>query len=241
MQRPFLIIKLGSTFADYAVEHGDFADWIGEPLQKAGFLTFVINPIAGEDLPDPDSILAVIVTGSHEMVTDKAAWSESTAAWLRSAVETGVPVLGICYGHQLLALAFGGTVGDNPKGREFGTQTIRLLGAAQQDRLFDGLAKEMPAHTCHTQSVLRLPDHAVRLAASEMDANQAFFLPPHAWGVQFHPEFDADSVLYYVEQFRETLTAEGQDVEQLLATIQETPAGAALIVKFAALAADIHG
>ncbi|MEZ4555438.1 MAG: gamma-glutamyl-gamma-aminobutyrate hydrolase family protein [Caldilineaceae bacterium] len=51
------------------------------------------------------------MTGSHSMVTDRAAWSERSADWLRAVVAAEWPVLGICFGHQLLAHAWGGVVG----------------------------------------------------------------------------------------------------------------------------------
>src|SRR4030042_4477261 len=88
------------------------------------------------------------------MVTERAPWSEQAAEWLRKAVSGGVPVLGICYGHQLLAYAHGGRVADNPLGREYGTVQVRMGGAAARDELLGGLPASIPVHEGHTQSVL---------------------------------------------------------------------------------------
>lgn len=58
------------------------------------------------------------------MVTDHGPWSEYTAMWLRETVEQHTPVLGTCYGHQMLAYALGGEVGNNPHGYETGTVNV---------------------------------------------------------------------------------------------------------------------
>src|SRR3546814_10473402 len=81
----------------------------------------------GEPPPPHEALAGVIVTGSGAMVTQRRDWSEATAAWLREAAHAGVPGFGICYGHQLLAHALRGEVGDNPNGRKLGTVAVDLL------------------------------------------------------------------------------------------------------------------
>src|SRR5690606_2484463 len=114
-----------------------------------------------------------VLTGSGAMVTDRLDWSEATAEWLRGAVAAGLPLLGICYGHQLLADALGGRVADHPDGREVGTIEVERLAAADGDALFDAAPARFRAHATHEQSVLELPPGAVALASSAHDANQA--------------------------------------------------------------------
>jgi GMP synthase (glutamine-hydrolysing) len=168
-------------------------------------------------------------------VTDGAAWSEATAGWLAGVVARGVPVLGICYGHQLLAHALGGEVGDNPRGLEFGTIEIRLAAGAARDPLLGALPHPARVQVCHRQSVLRLPPGARRLASSAMDDNQAFVFGEGAWGLQFHPEFDAAIVRAYIHAFRQDLLAQGRDPAALQATCAETPRAAGLLQRFARL------
>ena len=134
------------------------------------------------------------------MVTDHREWSERGAAWLKSVVSCCIPTLGVCYGHQLLAYALGGRVDYNPRGPEMGTTEISLLEPAFTDALLGGFPSTFKAHVCHAQSVLRLPPGAVRLAASTRDRNRAFRVDDCAWGVQFHPEFDADIMRAYAAQ-----------------------------------------
>jgi GMP synthase (glutamine-hydrolysing) len=169
------------------------------------------------------------------MVTERLPWSEQAAEWLREAVSARVPVLGICYGHQLLAYAHGGRVGDNPRGREYGTVQVALDGEAARDRLLGGMPARFPAQEGHTQSVLSLPRGAVRLASNPWDPHQAFRLGDRAWGVQFHPEFDADIMREYLGHVGETLSAEGQDPQALSVSVRDDPAGPAILRRFVEL------
>jgi GMP synthase (glutamine-hydrolysing) len=85
----------------------------------------------------------------------------------------------------------------------------------------------------HVESVLELPPGAVRLGGNAADPNHAFRLGPQAWGVQFHPEFDADVIRGYIEGRREILESEGLDPDALGAATLETPAGFRLLRRFA--------
>jgi GMP synthase (glutamine-hydrolysing) len=228
-----LIVKAGSTFPSLRARKGDFEHWMlagmGAPESEAD----VVDVEKGAALPEHGAHAAVVITGSHCMVTDRLPWSERAAAWLAEEVRDGTPVLGVCYGHQLLAHALGGQVAYNPQGREFGTVEIRLEPEAEQDALFIGLPRSLPVQASHMQSVVRLPPKAVRLAGSALDANHAVRYAPSAWGVQFHPEFDADAMRAYVDHTREQLAAEGTDAERLLGGIDETPSSREILARFA--------
>lgn len=80
------------------------------------------------------ALSAALLSGSWAMVTDRADWSERTAAWVRGAVADGLPLLGVCYGHQLMSYALGGNVGDNPAGWERGLIAVTGGEAMRQGR-----------------------------------------------------------------------------------------------------------
>ena len=192
----------------------------------------IVSPFAGESLPHGASFGGIIITGSHDMVTEKHPWCEKTAHWVKQAVEAEIPVLGVCYGHQLLAQSMGGVVGDNPQGKEFGTVAIRLNQDGQRDRLFEDMPGTFAAQACHSQSVLHLPAQATLLASSDMDPHHAFAIGKRAWGVQFHPEFNGQVLRHYIQRFADDLKAQGCDVDRLLAGIRETPQSETLLRRF---------
>jgi GMP synthase (glutamine-hydrolysing) len=231
-----LIVKTGTTLPAIAERRGDFEAWIAPVVGWPEEEVRVAPVYEGAPLPGPAEPGGVIVTGSAAMVSDKEPWSETTARWLAAAVAAGTPVLGICYGHQLLAHACGGRVGPNPRGREIGTVEVEFAPEAAGDALLGPLGRHQRFHTSHLESVLDLPDGATRLATTRLDPNHAFALGPRAWGVQFHPEFDADIMRGYLEGRRPQVEAEHLDVDALLAAVEETPEAPRLLHRFGSIA-----
>jgi GMP synthase (glutamine-hydrolysing) len=234
--RALTVIEAGHTFAGLADRRGDFADWMASGMGLARHDLKVVAACDGEKLPEVEDVTAAVVTGSHAMVTELRSWSEYLAGWLARAVAQSVPVFGICYGHQLLAHALGGTVGEHPAGGEFGTVAVRLLPGAEDDALLSGLPAVFPAQVFHRQSVLRLPRGARPLAASSREPHQAVRFAPRAWGVQFHPEFDDAIAAAYLDFDGERLVQEGFDPAALRAGLGRTPVAATLLQRFRRLA-----
>jgi GMP synthase (glutamine-hydrolysing) len=236
MAATILVLKLGDTLPALKARKGDFEDWIAAGLGVPRDEVRVADAPRGEPLPDAAALAGIVITGSEAMITDRLEWSEKAAAWLRDAVGRGPAVLGICYGHQLLAHALGGVVGDNPRGEELGAVEVSFDGIARGDALLGGMPTRVRVYESHAQSVLKLPDGAVRLASNPWDANQAFRCGKAAWGVQFHPEFDAEVSRAYIEHHRADLAARGRDPDKLLSAVTGEALGEELLRKFARLA-----
>lgn len=230
--RPLLIIKTGAVIHQ-AAESGDFEDWITAGMNLKGQPVTVCRVDQGEILPAPESIAGAVITGSPAMVTQRLDWSEETAGWLRGAVPAYLPILGICFGHQLLAHALGGRVAEDSSGREIGTVRIQLENSAASDPLFGNMPVIFDAQATHQESVIELPAEAVSLARSPHPANHAFRVGPCAWGVQFHPEFDDDVMRSYLLARAQPLRDEGLDPEALLQIVRPAPVAAGVLRKFA--------
>jgi GMP synthase (glutamine-hydrolysing) len=167
------------------------------------------------------------------MVTEVMPRLGSLTRWLEEAIAAGLPTLGICFGHQLLATLYGGEAGYNPHGLEYGTTTITTTDHARTDPLFSRLPVRFAAHVCHAQSALRLPPDARVLARSALDGYQAFRMGPAVWGVQFHPEFNEHAAAAYCRLRRAALRAQGSDPDALARGCVATPHAARLIGLFA--------
>ena len=234
--RRVLIVKTGGTLPAIRERRGDYEDWIVAGMGLARDTVDVVAVHLGETLPAPAVRSGVVVTGSSAFVSERADWSERTGAWLAEAIRAGTPVLGICYGHQLLAQVLGGRVGRNPRGREIGTVALRLHPAAREDPLLSVLESPVDVQETHVESVLALPPGVASLAETDLDRNQAFRVGARAWAVQFHPEFDADVVRGYLEARGELIREEGLDPEGLLTRVADSLAGPRLLRRFAELA-----
>ena len=231
MTAPFLILQTGRPVASMR-RHGSFAHWIRVAAGMDRDAAVVVDVGHGEALPRREGFAGVLVTGSAAMVTERHAWSERSADWLREAAHAGLPLLGICYGHQLLADALGGDVGDNPAGREMGTVQLELTPAAASDPLFAGLPARFAAQATHLQSVLRAPDGATVLAGSALDPIHAFRWGDAAWGLQFHPEFSAGHMRGYIAARARALAGEGRDPAAMAAAVAAAPHARRVLRRF---------
>lgn len=233
--KKLLIIKTGYAIKGIPPELLDFEHWTAAAAGLALEQCQTVTVIDGEVLPDALSCRGIVVTGSAAMVSDRHAWSEYTAQWLLGAMKSGVPILGICYGHQLLAHALGGHVDYHPRGREMGTKVIHRAPAALHDELFNVLPERFPAHVTHMQSVLRLPPATEVLAWNSFEAHHAVRFAPRVWGVQFHPEFTGTAMSHYLRIRSTALQQEGHDPTELLAAVTETAESEQLLRRFTAL------
>lgn len=234
MNAPFLILETGRPI-DSMRRHRGFGHWIRVAAGLRCEEAVCINVEQGEALPAPRGWAGVMVSGSAAMVSERADWSERCAGWLVEAHRRGLPLLGICYGHQLLAHAFGGRVDYHPGGREMGTVALQRLPAAVDDPLFGALPERFRAQMTHLQSVLEMPAAACLLARSAHDPHAAFRIGERSWGVQFHPEFAVGHMRGYLRARGDALRREGRDPAALQAEVAPAPQARALLRRFVAL------
>lgn len=234
--KKLLIIKTGTIGQSIKDKFGDFEHLICEQLEISLDQAMVVPVYEGALLPESlDSISSVIITGSKAMVTDALAWTKYVSKWIFDLAQKDIPILGICYGHQLLAHALGGEVDYHPRGEEYGDTTVQLTGEGKEDKLFAGLPSAIRAYVAHAQTVKKVPTDAVVLARNAFEEHHALRFRDNVWGVQFHPEFTADLLKEYMQLGRERIANQGYDVDELLHTAQDHAYGKTLLKKFIAI------
>ena len=150
----------------------------------------------GEALPNLDGFDALWVLGGPMQVWEEDAhpWLVAEKALIRQAVaERGLPYLGICLGHQLLADALGGQVGLAAR-PEIGVLGVDLTQAGQADPVLSRLGPRFEMVQWHSAEVARPPAGAQVLARSPDCTVQAMRCGPRAISVQFHPEVDVSTL-----------------------------------------------
>lgn len=232
--RRFLILATGSALDPVRRRIGDFPHWFRVAMRLPRDAVDTVDARHARSLPEARDYAGTVVTGSGAMVTDREHWSEAAAAWLKHTVHDGRPVLGVCYGHQLLAHALGGRVDWNPRGREMGTVWISTTAAAATDPLLGPCAPGFQAQATHLQTVLDPPPGATVLARSELDDCHAMRIGPQAWGLQFHPEFSTRAMRSYIAARAEAIRNEGRCPKQLQREVSAAPVARAVLRRFVA-------
>nr|WP_321399227.1 glutamine amidotransferase [uncultured Desulfobacter sp.] len=230
------IIKTGDSIPCLVDRRGDFENWIIAGIETHHPFSGTIVPVhKKERLPDLAQIDGIIITGSHAMVTEQSDWMKKTADWLVTAVKQEIPILGICFGHQILAYALGGEVGYMPEGPEFGTVSFHMSDNAKDDPLFGGLPQTFEVQTSHFQAVIKLPLNAIPMGSTAKDPYSSFRYGRCAWGVQFHPEYDADITRAYIKEINEELKKSCEKTPQNPVFCHDTVQGQIILSRFAAL------
>jgi len=237
-----LLIKAGEGAQELKEQWGDFE---GMFIKKVGLSPkefLVTKPYLGESVPPKaaEKFAGIIITGSQSHITEQEKWMEKLILHIKKIAqrcsEVGTPLLGVCFGHHLLAESLGGKVDFHPQGWEAGTVPINLTKAAAEDPLFQKLPSQFKVHAFHIQTVHKLPPSAVLLAQNDHDPHQAYRVNKNIWGTQFHPEFSAAIMKKCIDIQAEELRIKGKDPEQIKAKIQESRWGENLLKSFVKLA-----
>ncbi|SDJ38422.1 type 1 glutamine amidotransferase [Natronorubrum texcoconense] len=136
------------------------------------------------DLPETFAFDACVVTGSSASVYWDEPWIGALKEWVGEAVDAGLPFLGVCYGHQLLADVLGGRV-EGMGEYEIGYRTVEQDGS---NRLLTAVDERFTVFTTHSDRVAEAPPGATVFARNEYGIHG--FQRDRVFGVQFHPEYD---------------------------------------------------
>lgn len=176
----------------------------------------------------------IVISGSVRGVYENPAWMSAVEALIQEAYAQNIPLIGICFGHQLLAHALGGKVAKAPAW-EFGVLPVFLRKEAQHPWLKDFPSGTLTIQT-HQDQVTELPPGAKALGFSRQTAYQIFSIGS-CLGIQFHPEYTREDLVLLAGQRAERLIGAGsflhqEHVEAYADAMHETDASRSVLRHF---------
>ncbi|KAF2017273.1 class I glutamine amidotransferase-like protein [Aaosphaeria arxii CBS 175.79] len=139
-----------------------------------------------QEYPELSEIDGILMTGSKHDSFESHPWILKLVDFTKKAFDAKKPIVGICFGHQILARAMGAKVGRSDKGWEVSADNIDVTDAGFA--LFD--KSSLTLHQMHRDVVFDVPEGFQNLGTSPRCDVQGLYLPNRAFSVQAHPEFD---------------------------------------------------
>lgn len=215
------ILQVGQTPDPMQAKFGRRPEQFQKMLAQTGedFTFETVFVLDGEPLPDPTQVEGVVITGSAASAYENLDWLEPLRAFIRAAYANGTPMLGVCFGHQIMADALGGKVEKSGKGWGIGRHTYAMT--SKDDALKD-LPNAVSIMASHQDQVVTPPANADTFLASEFTPYAGLvYQNGAAISVQPHPEFDKAYSLGLVELRRNDPLSD--DAVRAAAQTLETP------------------
>lgn len=177
-------MKIGILMTGHAADaihetHGDYDAMFARLLDGHG-LEFVSYDVEGGQLPDsPEECDGWLITGSKHGVYEDHPWIKPLEEFIRAVHAAGRPLIGVCFGHQIVAQALGGKVVKYPGGWSVGRKEYRIDG------------QKLALNAWHQDQVVGVPDGARVIGSSDFCANAALIYGDTILTIQPHPEFAA--------------------------------------------------
>lgn len=183
-----------------------------------------------------DNTAAIIFSGSGEFFLGKGdgkdTWLPQTFLFLEKAMEKRIPVLGVCFGHQIILMHEGTDIQQVEECREVGTFIISQTDAAASDPIFSQLPKQFKGMLGHKETPIHLRDHIEILASSERVIPQAIRIKgKDVWSTMFHPELTLARMKERLLMFPGYVQDPSQ-LERTLAQFEDTPDAGKVIGAF---------
>ncbi|WP_415920018.1 type 1 glutamine amidotransferase [Tateyamaria sp. SN6-1] len=176
------ILQTGHAPDEVLGHLGDYDAMFARLLGGHGFDFETFNVVDMAFPPGPEACDGWLVTGSKHGAYEDHAWIPPLEELIRAIYATGRPMIGVCFGHQIIAKAMGGRVEKFEGGWAVGRQDYTYKGAP------------VAINAWHQDQVTQVPDGAEVIASNAFCANAALVYGNRIWTIQPHPEFGADMV-----------------------------------------------
>ena len=205
------ILNCGHLPDEVQAEQGDYTELYAGLLGGRGFAFATYNVVDMEFPSGPTAADGWLISGSKHGAYDDIPFIAPLEALIRDASAAGVPTVGICFGHQVIAQALGGKVEKFKGGWGLGRTQYRFRGAGT-----------LALNAWHQDQVTRAPEGAVTISATDFCAHAALVYPDHAaLSVQPHPEFSSDVVRNLYEARKSVLDIPPDRIGAMLAGLDQ--------------------
>lgn len=157
----------------------------------------------------------LLIMGGPMSVNDPDFWIQTELHFVKTVLQSGIPVLGICFGAQLLAKALGGSVAPGPT-FEIGMVSVSLTGVGKTDPVFDSTPQTFPVFQWHGEG-MTLPPGSTHLAISADFPVQAFRMKDRVYGLLFHLELEEAGILALCRECPQDVQRAGMSSETIQA------------------------
>lgn len=183
------LLQTGHSPDEMRNDLGDYDDLFKKLLAGRGFDFDVYRVVDNELPPGIHAAEGWLITGSRHGVYDDLPWIKPLEQFIRDCYAEAVPVVGICFGHQIIAQALGGKVEKFKGGWSVGRQ------------LYDFNGEKIAMNAWHQDQVIEAPEEAEVIASTDFCANAALLYGKRAFSVQPHPEY-SPAALNYLLRYR---------------------------------------
>ena len=214
-------MRLGLLVCDHVLTElrwisGDYEDMFRRLFADHGDLDIVTYDLIAGDFPsDPGECDAWVTTGSRHSVNDDEPWIRKLEGFVREVAAAEMPFIGICFGHQMLAKALGGSVARSERGWGVGVKEVEVLPEL-------GLGHSYRVLTSHQDQVETIPPGGEILGWNQHCPVSMLRVGSKMLGIQGHPEFDPAYSRALMELRRGTVISE-PIVDEGLATLDQAP------------------